>query len=111
MYGHKHPLAYQTDQGERFVTLGGMGFTLKQIFWLLLGGYLSYKTMQYIPNLPFDSLIFKHLHHFLPLGVCYMFGFTKEGKTGLPLYLYLYHWIKFQRRTRVLVYKRGSGLR
>lgn len=110
MYGHKHPLAYQTNQGERFLTLGGMGFTFKQAFWLLLGSYLSYKMMKYVPNLPFNSLAFKHLHHFIPLAACYLLGFTKEGKTGLPLYQYFHHWIKFRKRPKTLIYKRGSGL-
>lgn len=104
MYGHRHPLAFQASQGEKWVGK----FTGKQAIWLIIGGVLSFKMMQLVPNLPLESFVFKHLHHMLPLAVCAVFGFVKEGKTGLPLFNYLLLWVKFHRRPRTLVYKRGG---
>ena len=104
MYGYRHPLAFQGSQGEKLVG----NFTAKQSLWLVAGGFLSFKLTQMVPSLPFDSFVFKHIHHLLPLILCSIFGFVKEGKTGLPLFTYLILWIKFQRRIRTLRYKRGG---
>ncbi|GBF35472.1 hypothetical protein DCCM_4601 [Desulfocucumis palustris] len=105
MYGQKHPLAYQATQGEKIV----WNFTLKQLGWLAAGVFLSIKFSQFVPPLPMESYVFKHLHHALPLALCGLCGFAGEGKTGLPLYTYFMYWIAFNRRRRTLIYKRGSG--
>ena len=105
MYGQKHPLAYQATQGEKIV----WHFTLKQLCWLSVGVFLSIKLSQLIPPLPMDSYVFRHLHHALPLAMCALFGYAKEGKTGLSLFTYLMYWLAFNRRQRILTYKRGSG--
>lgn len=105
MYGQRHPLAFQSAQAEKYVG----NLTGKQLLWLVFGGSISYKLMQIVPVLPFESMVFRHLHHFLPLIICAIFGFAKEGKTGLPLFTYFLYWIAFHRRSRTLVYKRGSN--
>ena len=106
MYMQKHPLAYQATQEEKII----WQFSLKQLAWLAAGFYLSVKLAQLVPPLPMESHVFRHLHHALPLGVCALFGWAREAKTGLPLHMYLIYWFMFRRRRRILTYKRGAGV-
>lgn len=95
IFGQQHPLA---DRHGSTKVL--WSFSIKQVGVLLFGAWLSHQFSQIVPKLPFDHIIFAHMHHLLPLGIIALLLFTKEPKTKLNMTVYLYHRFKFKLRKK-----------
>jgi len=98
MYGQEHPLPFKTGEGEKYL----LGLTLPQSLWLGLGLYLANLMAKVIPPLPVSWFVFRYVHYGIPIGVCAVFAFVAEPKTGLPFYLYFYYYVAQRLRPRKL---------
>lgn len=101
MFGHHHPLSQKAPAGK--ITLG---LTLPQLIVLLIGARLSYDLSKIVPALPFDNFIFAHIHHMIPFFISAFLLVARNAKTGLPIALYFYYWLRFKIRKKTFVWKR-----
>lgn len=104
MYGQHHPLTKKPAPPK---VVWGLNFP--QIVAILIGGKLSYDFAKLVPPLPVKNPIFAHVHHLLPLGALLALLYVREEKTGLLLYQYVYHLVKFKlKRDKTFVWKRSA---
>lgn len=104
MYGQQHPL-----MGKPAVSKVVWGLTFPQLIAIMIGGKLSYEFSKIVPALPVKNVIIAHVHHLIPLAFTLILLYAREQKTGLLLYQYIYHWIKFKlKQNRTYLWKRPT---
>ncbi|MHB1418650.1 MAG: hypothetical protein ACYCX4_03545 [Bacillota bacterium] len=105
MYGQRHPMPYTRGRGEKLI----WNLTAQEALWWGVGLFLSYKMSQIVPPLPLKNIVYRNAHYTLPLLVCLLMAYGKEGKTGMPLFRYIRSYLSFQLRPRTLIYRRKKN--
>jgi len=104
MYGQQHPLMVKPA-----VSKVVWGLTFHTLIAYLLDGKLSYEFSKIVPALPVKNFIIAHVPHLIPLAFTLILLYAREQKTGLLLYQYIYHWIKFKlKQNRTYLWKRPT---
>jgi len=103
MFGHHHPLSQKAPAGK--ITFG---LTLPQLVVLLIGARLSYDLSGLVPALPLKNFVFAHIHHMIPLFIAVFLLVARNAKTGLPIAVYSYYWLRFKLRRKDYTWKRGA---
>jgi hypothetical protein len=102
MYGQQHPLMEKPGYSKVV-----WGLTFPQLIAILIGGKLSYEFSRIVPALPVKNAVIAHIHHLIPLAITLALLYAREQKTGLLLYQYIYHWLRFKlKQNRVFTWKR-----
>jgi hypothetical protein len=102
MYGEQHPLMEKPGFSKIV-----WGLTFPQLIAILIGGKLSFELSKIIPAIPVNNIVLSHIHHLIPLAITLILLYAREQKTGLLLYKYMYHRIKFKlKQNRTFVWKR-----
>ncbi len=102
MYGQQHPLMEKPGYSKVV-----WGLTFPQLIAILIGGKLSYEFAKVVPAIPINNVVIAHVHHLIPLALTLILLYTREQKTGLLLYQYIFCWIKFKlKQNRIFVWKR-----
>lgn len=104
MYKDMHEIPYDSKVKEAI--LGPFGWS--QLAWLAPGLYGSYLFAQWLPKLPFDSLIFARIHWFIPLIIAVVFMSFRDRKTNLSLYQLIRTQILLRHRQRKFLYRRKN---
>ena len=108
IHSRQHELPYQSGIEERFLSLGGISFTIAETGWVGLGIILSWNMAVYIPAMSFFPFPASHIHYALPVVFMLAIAKVKHQTTALPYWRYIYLVILCRYRQRLFVYRRSN---
>lgn len=108
MWGHYHPIPYQSKIKEKFISIAGIGLSFTQAAWWAVGGYLSVQMSKVVPRLGTDWL-YSRVHYFIPFLICMYFCYSKHPATNLPVWKYYFYVLRLRLKKRKFLYKKGGS--
>ena len=108
MWGHFHPIPYQSKIKEKFLSVFGIGLSSGQLLWWGSGIYLSVKMSHLVSPIGNDWL-YSRLHYAIPFGISMYLCYFRQTSTNLPVWKYYLMIIRLRTKKRLFLYCKGGS--